>query len=286
MITDPGVRKTLERLVRLALEEDVGPGDATTDWTVPETETGVADVVSKGSSVVAGLEPFALTYEMVDPDVRVEPHLADGAAAEVGDVVVSVSGSARSLLTGERVALNFLGMLSGVATATRDYVRAVQGTNTRIIDTRKTTPGFRRLEKAAVVAGGGTNHRIGLYDMVLVKDNHIAASGGIEAAVEAVRSRNVRGLPVEVEVTGMGELDEALRAGADRILLDNMTPEQVAEAVTRVRASDGPRPQLEASGNMSLDRVMSYAETGVDFISVGAITHSAPIADFSMRFRP
>ncbi|NNM33130.1 MAG: carboxylating nicotinate-nucleotide diphosphorylase [Gemmatimonadetes bacterium] len=279
------MRATLERLVRLALDEDVGTGDATTDWTIPEEAMGVADVLSKGSAVLAGLDAFTLTYEMVDPEVEVEPHEPDGASVEPGDVVLSVSGSARALLTGERVALNFLGRLSGVATATRAYVRAVEGTGARVIDTRKTTPGFRRLEKAAVVAGGGTNHRMGLYDMVLVKDNHIAASGGIEAAVEAVRSRNLRGLPVEVEVTDMEQLEAALRAVVDRVLLDNMTPGQVAQAVARVRASDGPRPQLEASGNMSLDRIRSYADAGVDFISVGAMTHSAPAADFSMRFR-
>lgn len=285
MSTAPVARPALERLVRLALEEDVGSGDATTEWTVPEEDRAKADVVSKGAAVVAGLEAFVLTYQMVDPEVRVEPHVPDGAPVETGDVVLSLSGPARALLTGERVALNFLGRLSGVATATRAFVRAVEGTAARVIDTRKTTPGFRKLEKAAVVAGGGTNHRMGLYDMVLVKDNHIAAAGGIEAAVEAVRNRNVRGLSVEVEVTDMEELEAAMRAGADRVLLDNMTPEQVARAVARVQGSDGPRPQLEASGNMSLDRIRSYAETGVDFISVGAITHSAPTADFSMRFR-
>ena len=285
MTTTPGVRPELERLVRLALEEDVGPGDATTDWTVPEEARGVADVVSKGSSVVAGLEAFVLTYELVDPNVRVDPHVPEGAPVEPGDVVLTVEGPARALLTGERVALNFLGKLSGVATATRAHVRAVEGTGARVIDTRKTTPGFRGLEKAAVVAGGGTNHRMGLYDMVLVKENHIAAAGGIEAALDAVRSRNVRGLPVEVEVTDLEELEAVLRAGADRVLLDNMSAGQVAAAVARVRASDGPKPQLEASGNMSLETIRAYGETGVDFISVGAITHSAPTADFSMRFR-
>ncbi|MDH3225040.1 MAG: carboxylating nicotinate-nucleotide diphosphorylase, partial [Gemmatimonadota bacterium] len=172
-----------------------------------------------------------------------------------------------------------------VATATRRYVQAVAGTGARVIDTRKTTPGYRRLEKAAVLAGGGFNHRLGLYDMVLIKDNHILAAGGIEAAVNAVRGRNIRGLPVEVEVVDMPGLEAALRAGVDRILLDNMTPAQVSAAVATVKVWDGPRPQVEASGNITLDTIRAYGLTGVDFISVGAITHSAPTADFSMRFR-
>lgn len=286
MMTDSAARADLERLVQLALEEDVGPGDATTRWTVPETAEAAADVVAKAPAVIAGSQAFQVTYELVDAAVRVEPHQPDGALVEPGDVVLSVEGPARALLTGERVALNFLGRLSGVATATRRYVQAVAGTGARVVDTRKTTPGLRRLEKAAVVAGGGFNHRMGLYDMVLIKDNHILAAGGIEAAVEAVRGRNVRGLPVEVEVVDLPGLEAALRAGVDRVLLDNMSPAQVSAAVATVKLWDGPRPLLEASGNVTLDTIRAYGLADVDFISVGAITHSAPTADFSMRFRP
>ncbi len=285
MMTDSAARADLKRLVHLALEEDLGAGDATTLWTVAENAVGAADVVAKAQAVVAGCDAFQVTYELVDPAVRVEPHMPDGALVEPGEAVLSVKGPARALLTGERVALNFLGRLSGVATATRRYVEAVAGTGARVIDTRKTTPGFRRLEKAAVLAGGGFNHRMGLYDMVLIKDNHILAAGGIEAAVNAVRGRNIRGLPVEVEVVDTPGLEAALRAGVDRILLDNMTPTQVSAAVATVKVWDGPRPQVEASGNITLDTIRAYGLAGVDFISVGAITHSAPTADFSMRFR-
>jgi len=195
-------------------------------------------------------------------------------------------GRARPILTGERTALNFLQRLSGVATMTRRFVDAVAGTGATILDTRKTTPSFRLLEKAAVRAGGGGNHRIGLYDMVLIKDNHIAAAGGITAAVRRVREHDRAGLPIEVEVTNLAELDEAIDAGVDRILLDNMDLETMRAAVERVRERAGegrPRPLLEASGNITIDRVRAVAETGVDLISVGALTHSAPALDLSLR---
>ena len=282
-MTDAEGQRDLEALVRLALEEDVGTGDVTTQWTVPDDKRAEAVVVAKSPSVVAGTLPFATTFRLLDPSVVVEVLAEDGSAAAPGDVVLRLEGSARSLLTGERVALNFLGHLSGVATLTRTFVQALEGTSARVVDTRKTTPGWRRLEKAAVLAGGGANHRMGLYDMVLIKDNHIAAAGGIPAAVEAVRRRNVRGLLVEVEVSDMDTLEQALQGGVERILLDNMTPEQVAEAVGRVGEWDGSRPQLEASGNVNLDTIRAYGETGVDLISVGAVTHSAGSADFSMR---
>jgi nicotinate-nucleotide pyrophosphorylase (carboxylating) len=197
---------------------------------------------------------------------------------------MTVRGSARSILTAERTALNFMQRLSGVATVTRTYVRAVEGTGARVIDTRKTTPGMRALEKAAVLAGGGANHRHGLHDMVMIKDNHIAAAGGITAAVEAVRARNDRGLRVEVETTSLAEVEEALRVGADRIMFDNMAPELMRQAVERVRAAD-PRPETEASGGITLESIRAAAETGVDFISVGALTHSAPSLDLSLGLR-
>jgi nicotinate-nucleotide pyrophosphorylase (carboxylating) len=203
-------------------------------------------------------------------------------AVDPGDEAMRIEGSARSILTAERTALNFLQQLSGVATMTRRYVREVEGTGARVIDTRKTTPGMRLLEKAAVVAGGGANHRVGLYDMVMIKDNHIAGAGGITAAVEAVRRHNDRGLRVEVETTNLDEVREALSAGVDRIMFDNMTPELMSEAVALVHASH-PRPETEASGGITLETIASFARTGVDFISVGALTHSAPALDLSLR---
>jgi nicotinate-nucleotide pyrophosphorylase (carboxylating) len=196
-----------------------------------------------------------------------------------------VRGSARPILTAERTALNFLQRLSGVATTTRRYVDAVAGTGARVIDTRKTTPGMRALEKRAVLAGGGANHRAGLHDMVMIKDNHIAAAGGITAAVEAVRARNDRGLKVEVETTSLAEVEEALAAGVDRIMFDNMSVPLMMQCLERVRAAGGPRPETEASGGITLDTIPVIAMTGVDFVSVGAVTHSAPALDLSLQLR-
>ncbi len=211
-------------LIDAALAEDVGPGDFTTLWTVSEDARAEARIVAKASGVVAGTEVAEAVFRRVDPALEVTIEAGDGSAVEHGDRVMTVRGSARSLLTAERTALNFLQRLSGVATVTRRYVQAVDGTGTRVIDTRKTTPGMRLLEKAAVVAGGGTNHRVGLHDMVMIKDNHIAAAGGIAAAVEAVRARNERALRVEVETTSLDEVRQALAAGVDRIMFDNMSP--------------------------------------------------------------
>jgi nicotinate-nucleotide pyrophosphorylase (carboxylating) len=213
-----------------------------------------------------------------------EALVEDGQRAHPGDVVLRVLGPLASILTAERAALNFLGHLSGIATHTRRFVDAVAGTGARILDTRKTTPGWRALEKEAVRAGGGTNHRMGLYDFVLIKDNHIAAAGGITAAVERVRaSPRATGLPVEVEVTSLDELTEALGLRVERILLDNMSLGAMADAVRRARVLGPERPELEASGNVTLETVRSVAETGVDWISVGALTHSAGAADLSLR---
>jgi len=269
-------------LIEAALAEDVGAGDFTSLWTVPDDRRAVARIVAKAPGVIAGSEVAAEAFRRVDPSLTVEVIAADGTAVEPGEVVMRVEGSARSILTAERAALNFLQQLSGVATVTRRYVDAVRGTGARVIDTRKTTPGMRLLEKAAVVAGGGANHRVGLYDMVMIKDNHIAASGGITAAVRAVRARNDRGLRVEVETTTLDEVREALAVGVDRIMFDNMTPELMAEAVDVVRSAD-PRPETEASGGITLETILPFARTGVDFISVGALTHSAPALDLSLR---
>jgi nicotinate-nucleotide pyrophosphorylase (carboxylating) len=268
-------------LIRLALEEDVGEGDWTTLWTVPAERRARARIVGKAPGVVAGMEVAREVFRTVDPGLGFDARVADGGRVRPGEPVVVLEGAARAILTGERVALNFLQRLSGVATLTRAYVDAVAGAGARILDTRKTTPGLRALEKAAVRAGGGENHRFGLHDMVLIKENHVAAAGGIRAAVEAVRARNERGLTVEVEVTNLAELEEAIRAGVGRVLLDNMDAGAMREAVSRVRAA-GAAIEIEASGGIDLSTVRAAAETGVDFVSVGALTHSAPALDLSL----
>ncbi len=272
-------------LIQAALDEDVGPGDFTTLWTVPEGRRAEARIVAKAHGVVAGSEVAAESFRRVDPTLEIEIAAPDGTPVKPGDLAMRVAGPARSILTAERTALNFLQRLSGVATVTRRYVKAVEGTGARVIDTRKTTPGMRTLEKRAVVAGGGTNHRHGLHDMVMIKDNHIAAAGGITAAVAAVRARNERGLRVEVETTSLDEVREALAAGVDRIMFDNMPPALMRDAVDLVGAHRGPRPETEASGGITLDSIRAAAETGVDFVSVGALTHSAPALDLSLQLR-
>ena len=272
----------LLRRVRTALDEDVGPGDVTTEATIPEDARGRAVIRAKAIGVLAGVDAARATFALVDGMVSYRG-LADGAALEPGTVVAELDGPARSLLVGERTALNFLQRLSGIATVTRRFVEAAAGTRARILDTRKTTPGLRMLEKAAVRAGGGENHRVGLYDMVLIKENHIAVAGGIEAAIGRAREHAPADMEIEVEVRDLDELASALRLGPDRILLDNMASAMIAEAVRRRDASDaGRRTRLEASGNMSLERVPEVAATGVDYISVGALTHSAPALDLSM----
>jgi nicotinate-nucleotide pyrophosphorylase (carboxylating) len=273
------------RLIDLALEEDVGPGDFTTLWTFPADRAGRAEIVAKAHGVIAGMEVAEETFRRVDPAIGLARGVDDGAAVSPGDLVLTISGAARSILTGERVALNFLQRLSGVATVTRRYVDAVAGTGARVIDTRKTTPGMRALEKRAVVAGGGANHRFGLHDMVLIKENHVAAAGGITAAVEAVRGQNAHGLRVEVETSTLADVEEALRVGVDRIMFDNMGVPLLREAVALVRAAGDGRPETEASGGITLETIRPVAETGVDFISVGALTHSAPSLDLSLLLR-
>jgi nicotinate-nucleotide pyrophosphorylase (carboxylating) len=269
-------------LIRTALEEDVGPGDWTTQWTVPTEHTARAVIVAKAEGVLSGLLVAERVFHTLDPDLEVRLLAREGEAVGAGQTVVEMQGRTRSILTGERVALNFVQRLSGVATATRRYVEAVRGTGARILDTRKTTPGLRALEKNAVASGGGVNHRFGLHDMVLIKENHIAAAGGITAAVERVRAGNSAGLKVEVETTSLAEVDEVLGMDVDRILLDNMPLSMLHAAVERVRARGEHRPETEASGGVSLDTVRAVAETGVDFVSVGALTHSAPALDLSL----
>jgi nicotinate-nucleotide pyrophosphorylase (carboxylating) len=273
----------MDDLIELALTEDVGPGDWTTEWTVDANEPGEAVVVGKESLVVAGTEVASAVFRRVDPGLTVDVVSPDGMPVEAEGEVMRVRGFLRGILTGERVALNFLGRLSGIATLTRRYVDAVSGTGARILDTRKTTPGWRMLEKAAVKAGGGGNHRLGLFDMVMAKDNHLVAAGGLKEAVRRIRTGNRVGLEVEVEVDTLEQLDELLPFGVDRVLLDNMDLATLREAVRRIRAVGKDRPLSEASGNVTLETVRNVAETGVDFISVGALTHSAPRSDLSLR---
>jgi nicotinate-nucleotide pyrophosphorylase (carboxylating) len=268
---------TLERAVHAALAEDIGAGDVTTDATVAADAVGTAAIVVKQAGVVCGLRAAETAFRALDPDIRFEAFAQDGDAVEPPAIVARIAGSERAILTGERVALNFLGRLSGIATLTRRYVDAVEGTGVAVLDTRKTTPGLRALEKHAVACGGGRNHRFGLDDAVLVKDNHLRAAGSVAAAVELVRGTT--DLPVEVECESLDQLREALDAGVDAILLDNMTVAELREAA----ALNAGRARLEASGGVSLDTIRDIAETGVDEISVGALTHSAPALDVSLE---
>ena len=279
----PEAAESLDRLVRLALAEDVGPGDWTTAWTVDPETVGCARAVAGHELVVGGTAVACAVFAAVDPELAVRVVRGDGIRVAAGDVVLEASGREGRILTAERIALNFLGRLSGIASLARAFVDAVRGTPARILDTRKTTPGWRHLEKAAVRAGGADNHRMGLYDMIMIKDNHIAAAGGITRAVERVRRQGCGRLPIEVEVTHVGQLEEALGLGVDRIMLDNMTLDEMEKAVARVHRLGSERPEIEASGNVTLASVRAVAETGVDQISVGALTHSAPVADFALR---
>jgi nicotinate-nucleotide pyrophosphorylase (carboxylating) len=269
-------------LVRAALAEDIGSGDLTSRAVVPDGARAHATIVAKAPGVVAGLALAVEVFETVDPTLLIDCLRSDGDLVEAGSELIKLSGTAASILAGERVALNFLGHLSGIATLTAGYAKAVFGTDARILDTRKTTPGFRSLEKAAVVAGGGVSYRFGLYDAVLVKENHIRIAGGVGEATRLALQNAPNGKQVEVEVENLTELEEALTAGARKVLLDNMDPGQLRAAV---EATAG-RAELQASGGVTLDSVRTIAETGVDFISVGALTHSAPALDVSLLFEP
>ena len=269
----------LTALVRSALEEDVGPGDATTAATVGPDLRARGLITQKAPGVIYGLRAAELAFTLLEPRARVEYLTAEGSWREQGGPVMSVEGLARALLTAERTALNFLSHLSGVATMAARAARVVEGTGARVLDTRKTTPGLRALEKAAVAAGGAGNHRAGLYDAILIKENHIAAAGGIERAITRARA----GAPdlaatLQVEVRSGDQIEQALAAGAPRLLLDNMDDAQVRAAVAQV----GGRAQLEASGGVTLQTLRARAETGVEWISMGALTHSAPALDLSL----
>jgi nicotinate-nucleotide pyrophosphorylase (carboxylating) len=273
----------VQELIDMALAEDVGPGDLTTAAVVPPEATGRARIVQKEEGVVAGLEVAEAVFRRLDPALRWHAHAADGKVGETGRLVAEVAGRAAPLLAGERVALNFLGRLSGVATLTARYVRAVEGTGATVLDTRKTTPGLRALEKRAVAAGGGRNHRGGLYDALLVKENHAALAGGVGVATRAAVAGGARtGHEVVVECASLAEVDEALAAGAPRLLLDNLSLADLRTAVARARG----RAETEASGGVTLATVRDIAATGVDYVSVGALTHSAPALDLSMALEP
>ena len=268
---------TVERVVYAALAEDVGAGDVTTEATVEADAVGTAELIVKEHGIVCGLAAAEAVFRALDPEVRFEALVEDGTPVELMTVVAVVSGPLRAILTGERVALNFLGRLSGIATLTRSYVDAIAGTDVAILDTRKTTPGLRLLEKHAVACGGGKNHRFGLDDAVLVKDNHLAAAGSVRAAVERLRAET--DLPIEVECDTLAQVSEALAARVDAILLDNMTPDDLAAAVALAQGN----VRLEASGGVTLDNIRSIAKTGVDEISIGALTHSARSLDVSLE---
>lgn len=274
------LEESFRDVVDRALAEDVGDGDVTTLATVAADAHARAEIIQKQPGVIFGLEGAELAFRTLDPDVVLERRTAEGEWREHGEVLV-IEGSARAILTAERTALNVLGRLSGVATAAALAARAVAGTSTRILDTRKTTPGLRALEKAAVAAGGGHNHRFGLWDAFLIKENHIAAAGGITAAVERARAARPD-LLLEVECENQADVDEALAAMAPRLLLDNMTPDELRAMVAHV---DG-RAELEASGGITVADLHAVAETGVDYISLGALTHSAPALDLSLLVAP
>jgi nicotinate-nucleotide pyrophosphorylase (carboxylating) len=270
----------LTALVKEALEEDVGDGDVTTQATVDEDALGRAQIVQKAPGVIYGLDAAERTFALLDPQIHARRLIGEGVWRDGGGPVLSVEGRTRALLTAERTALNFLAHLSGVATLAARAARLVEGTGARVLDTRKTTPGLRALEKAAVLAGGAGNHRAGLYDAILIKENHIAAAGGIRQAVARARAAApALAETMEVEVGDPEEIEQALAAGVGRLLLDNMDEGQLRAAVTQVAR----RAELEASGGVTLGTLRAWAETGIDWISMGALTHSAPALDLSLE---
>ena len=272
----------IEPIVRAALIEDLSPmGDATTKAVIPAGKTYAARLNAREDGVVSGMQVAALAFRLVDPALRVQALVADGTACKPGDTLMTIEGLAASILMGERVALNFAGRLSGIATKTAGFVAQTKGTKARVTCTRKTTPGLRVLEKAAVVHGGGFNHRYGLSDAILIKDNHIAAAGGVRQVLEAAKAARSHMMRIELEVDTLRQMEEALHVGgADVILLDNMTSDELRAAV----ALNAGRVTLEASGNMKLERIAEVAATGVDYISAGALTHSAQTLDLGLDF--
>ena len=274
----PVLQSTIEETVHIALREDVGEGDITAEL-IPADAVSLANVISREACVFCGMDWFEEVFRQIDDEVFIEWHVQDGDSIDADETICSLSGPARSLLTGERTALNFVQTLSATATIASRYAAAVAGTNSVVLDTRKTIPGLRAAQKYAVSCGGCQNHRMGLFDAILIKENHILAAGDIQTAVDEARFHNP-GFPVEIEVESISQLEAAFNAGVDRVLLDNFTTDQIREAV---KLSSGKIP-LEASGGITLDNIRQYAETGVDFISTGSLTKDIIAIDLSMRF--
>ena len=276
-----GYNEGLVESIKNWLREDVGAGDVTTSVTIPAGHQSKAVIHAKDHGFIAGISVAELVFQVVDPSLVFRPMVQDGDEVTRGTTLAEVEGSTHSLLTGERLALNLLQRMSGIATRTRSYVDALEGLSTRLVDTRKTTPGHRMLEKYAVRIGGGANHRFGLYDAVMIKDNHIKGAGGITEAVKRARDVIPHTMTIEVETENLTQVNEALQAGADIIMLDNMHPDQMREAVTVIR-KQAPHVKVEASGNVSLDTIRGIAESGVDVISVGRLTYSFESLDISL----
>jgi nicotinate-nucleotide pyrophosphorylase (carboxylating) len=278
-----------QALIQLALNEDVRSGDFTSLWTLPANQVQTATLIAKENGIIAGLSIIQLVFDELclnykSSNVKIETFVSDGDTVKIGDKIATITGETKTLLSGERVMLNFLQQLSGVATIANKFATVLKGGKTKILDTRKTIPGFRTLQKYAVLAGGGSNHRMGLWDMVLVKDNHIAAAGGVLEAWNAVKKQNTQNLKVEIEVENLEQLKSLLGLGVNRIMLDNMSNDLMREAVKIVKESGDP-VELEASGNMTLERVKEIADIGLDFVSIGALTHSVKALDISMRIK-
>lgn len=274
----------IEKLIDLGLEEDINTGDVTTDSIIPESMNAVATMTAKQDGVISGIEVIKKVYERFQKDIVYTPYFKNGDHVKKGDVLLKIEASYPTLLKGERLSLNIFQRMCGIATETAKYVKELVGTSTELLDTRKTAPGLRVLDKMAVKDGGGTNHRMGLYDMAMIKDNHIKMAGGITKAVGQVRSNIPATIKIEVETTNLAEVDEAIAAGADIIMLDNMDNATMTAAVQKIKAS-GKAIKTEASGNMSIPRLVEVAATGVDYISVGALTHTVKGMDISMNIQ-
>lgn len=272
----------ITKLLDLGIEEDINTGDITTESIIPATMNAVATMTAKQEGVISGLDIVRMVYERFQQDIVFTPYFKDGDAVKKGDVILKVEASYPTLLRGERLSLNIFQRMCGIATETAKYVRELTSTHTELLDTRKTAPGLRVLDKMAVKHGGGTNHRMGLYDMAMIKDNHIKMAGGITKAVEQVRSKIAPEIKIEVETTNLDEVREAIAAGADIIMLDNMDNATMTEAVAIIKAAN-PTIKTEASGNMNIPRLKEVAATGVDYISVGALTHTVKAMDISMN---
>lgn len=274
----------INKLLDLGIEEDINTGDITTESIIPASMNGVATMTAKQDGVISGLDIVKMVYDRFQNDVVFTPYFKDGDAVNKGDVILKIEATYPTLLRGERLSLNIFQRMCGIATETAKYVKELEGTHTELLDTRKTAPGLRVLDKMAVKHGGGTNHRMGLYDMAMIKDNHIKMAGGIAKAVEQVRSRIAEGIKIEVETTNIDEVHQAIAAGADIIMLDNMDTQTMAEAVKIINAAN-KSIKTEASGNMSIPRLKEVAATGVDYISVGALTHTVKGMDISMNIQ-